>query len=131
VCAVIGQLEGAEVNTFYTRTDDGKGLRVSATKTIHAGEVISMDKDAIHHIENPNNETGKALHVYAGDFKAISDRRSLWSSDKHEQKPFSFQDLLLESVKGMQQSHNQLGLEEVVKAIPAVKKWLGPDRLVP
>ena len=126
VCAAIGQLEGAEINTFYSRTDDGKGLKVAGTKTIHAGEAISMDKDAIHHIENPNNETGKALHIYAGDFKAISDRRSLWSSDKREEKPFSFQDLLLESVKGMQQNHNQLGLEAIVKAIPAVKTLVSP-----
>ena len=124
VCAVIGQLEGTEINTLYTRTEDGKGLKQVSTKTVNAGEAIAMNKDAIHRIENPHNTAGKALHIYAGDFTAISDRRSLWSSDKHEELPFSFQDLLKESVKGMQLSDNQSGLDEIVKAIPAVKNLL-------
>jgi len=120
VFACIGQLIGAEVNTIYKKTTDGKGLEIVSTQRIDAGEVLSLPEDAIHHIENPNNETGYALHIYGGDFKAVMDERSLWDFEDYEEKAFNFQDLLKESVKGMKLNHNETGLEALVKAIPAV-----------
>lgn len=124
VFACIGQLIGSEVNTIYEKTADGKGLTVASTKRIDAGDVLSLPEDAIHHIENPNNETGYALHIYGGDFKAVMDERSLWDFEDYEEKAFNFQDLLKESVKGMKLSQNETGLQALAKAIPAVKPMI-------
>ena len=121
VFACIGQLVGTELSTIYSKTADGKSLTVAETLSANAGEVMSLPEDAIHHIENPNNSTGRSLHIYGGDFNAIMDKRSLWSFSDYEEKPFSFQDLIKESIKGMKMNHNRAGLEEVVKAIPSVK----------
>lgn len=124
VFACIGQLIGAEINTIYARSDDGKSLTITGTKTVNAGEVISMPEDAIHHIENPNEETGRALHIYGGDFNAVMDERSLWSFEDYQEKSFSFPALIGESIKGMKLNQNQKGLDEIVKAIPSTKALL-------
>ena len=121
VFACIGQLIGSEVSTMYKKTQDGKGLTEAGTLTANAGEVISMPEDAIHHIENPDTATAHSLHVYGGDFKAVMDERSLWDFDNHEEKTFSFQGLIQESIKGMKRNQNQLGLNEIAKAIPSTK----------
>ena len=121
VFACIGQLVGSEVSTIYNKTSDGKGLTQTDTLTAKAGEVISLAEDAIHHIENPNNETAHSLHIYGGDFNAVMDERSLWDFDNHEEKSFNFQELIKESIKGMKRNDNQTGLEEIVKAIPSTK----------
>jgi len=121
VFACIGQLIGSEVSTMYNKTSDGKGLTQAGTLTANAGEVISLPEDAIHHIENPNHETAHSLHIYGGDFNAVMDERSLWDYDNHEEKSFSFQDLIKESIKGMKRNQNQTGLDEIVKAIPTIK----------
>ena len=112
---------GAEVNTIYSQTADAKGLTISRTQTVSAGEIISLPEDAIHHIENPNNQTGSALHIYGGDFKAVMNERSLWDFVDHEEKSFSFEGLIQESVKNMAFNHNQTGLDELVKAIPSTR----------
>ena len=121
VFACIGQLAGSEVSTIYNKTSDGKGLTQAGTLTANAGEVISLPEDAIHHIENPNNETAHSLHIYGGDFNAVMDERSLWDFDNHEEKSFNFQELIKESIKGMKRNQNQTGLNEIVKAIPSTK----------
>jgi predicted metal-dependent enzyme (double-stranded beta helix superfamily) len=124
VFACIAQLEGEEINTSYQKSEDGDGLRVFGTVTNKAGEVISMPAEAIHHIENPNQEEGKALHIYGGDFGALMDKRTLWSSDAYEMKPFNFKDLLGESIKMMKLSDNATGLDALAKAIPATKPMI-------
>lgn len=121
VFACIGQLIGSEVSTVYSKTNSGQGLTVTSTLTANAGEVVSLSEDAIHHIENPNTETGHSLHVYGGDFNAVMEERSLWSYDDFTEKSFTFQGLIQESIKGMKRSQNQTGLDEIVKAIPATK----------
>ena len=124
VFACIGQLVGSEVSTIYNKTADGKGLTHSGTLTANVGEVISLPEDAIHHIENPDNQTAHSLHIYGGDFNAVMDARSLWDYDNHEEKSFNFQELIKESIKGMKRNQNQPGLEENVKAIPSTKPWV-------
>jgi len=121
VFACIGQLVGSEINTIYKETEAGDGLEVVESRTVNAGEVISLAEDAIHHIENPNNDTGYALHIYGGDFKAVMNERSLWDFENHAEKSFSFQGLLQESVKGMKLKQNKAGLDALVKAIPSAK----------
>lgn len=124
VFACIGQLYGKEENVIYTRVPDGKGLAVVNNIEVNAGEVISLPEDAIHHIENPLRQTSGALHIYGGDFYAIMDDRSLWDYDDHSEKSFNFDGLIAESIKGMQRNENTLGLEELVKAIPACKAYI-------
>jgi predicted metal-dependent enzyme (double-stranded beta helix superfamily) len=122
VCACIGQLVGEEVNTIYETTDDG--LKVAREVTARPGEVLQLPKDVIHHIANPTDQMAYALHLYAGDFSAIQDRRSLWDTDNHERLPFSFPTLVAQSVKTMKRSGNRAGLEAVAEAIPAVRPMI-------
>lgn len=124
VFACIAQLEGLEINTSYQKLENGDGLRVFGSKRNNAGEVISMPAEAIHHIENPNQETGKALHIYGGDFGAVMDQRSLWSSDNYEIRPFTFKALLGESITMMKLNDNIIGLDELAKAIPATRSMI-------
>lgn len=126
VCAVIAQLEGAEVNRFYE--PDAKGsLRELDSTTLHAGDVVKLDRDVIHSVENPGEQDAHALHLYKGDFHAVSGRRSLWSWDGRQQMPFSFPDLLRESASAMHRSGNHAGLQRLVEAMPASKAFV--DRL--
>jgi predicted metal-dependent enzyme (double-stranded beta helix superfamily) len=119
VFACIGQLTGSEKSVVYQQQDHG--LSVKEEMTSEVGQVVSLPADAIHHIENPHDSVSGSLHIYGGDFGALMDERSLWSYDDHEEKGFSFQELVKESIKGMRQNNNQVGLDELVKAIPAVK----------
>ena len=124
VFACIAQLEGEEINTSYQKSDDGTGLSIFGTVTNKAGAVISMPAEAIHHIENPNQQEGKALHIYGGDFGALMGQRNLWSSDTYEMKAFNFKDLLGESIKMMHLCDNATGLDSLAKAIPATRPMI-------
>jgi predicted metal-dependent enzyme (double-stranded beta helix superfamily) len=123
VCAVIAQLQGEEVNRIFEPSEDGT-LREVETVKLGPGDVLKLDRDVIHCIENPGNEVAHALHLYKGDFRAISERRSLWSWDDHEEKPFSFPELLKESATAMHRSDNQRGLDMLVDAMPASKPFV-------
>lgn len=118
VCACIGQLRGEEVNRIFEPSEDGS-LREVRTLTVRAGEVIELHRDVIHCIENPGTEVAHALHLYAGDFGALTDRRSLWSWEDHERRPFSFPALLGESANAMHRSGNRAGLDALAEAMPA------------
>lgn len=121
VFACIGQLSGEEVGVSYAPADDGKGLQVIKRTRSQPGQVASLPADAIHHIENPGDETASALHIYGGDFGAVMEQRSLWSSHDHQEMPFNFQQLVAESAKAMKLNDNQKGLDALVQAIPAAK----------
>ncbi|MGI9287822.1 MAG: hypothetical protein ACR2P1_20725 [Pseudomonadales bacterium] len=54
-------------------------------KTIAAGEVFSLDKDAIHSVHNPLNRYTAAIHVYGGDF--IATPRSEWDPENLSERP--------------------------------------------
>lgn len=121
VFACIGQLTGSETSTVYNKTSDSHQLVATEQLTSEVGQITSLPADAIHHIENPYDSVSSSLHIYGGDFHAIMDQRSLWSFEDFEEYTFSFQGLIKESIKGMKLNHNQTGLDEIVKAIPAVK----------
>lgn len=118
VCACIGQLEGEEVNHIFEPSEDGS-LKQVRSVTVRPGEVLELDRDVIHCIENPGTEVAHALHLYAGDFGAIAERRSLWSWEGHERRPFSFPALLGESATAMHRSGNREGLAALAEAMPA------------
>jgi len=124
VCAIIGQLQGEEINRFFEPGADGS-LEETGSTTVRPGEVITLPRDVVHCVENPSDQTAYALHLYKGDFPAISGRRSLWSWDGHERKPFSFPDLLKESATAMHRSGNREGLDTLVEAMPASKAFVG------
>jgi predicted metal-dependent enzyme (double-stranded beta helix superfamily) len=118
--ACIGQLVGEEKNIFYERLAEG-GLRVTSERTAKPGGVITLGADAIHSIENPGSEPGLALHLYGGDFNAVQESRTLWTSGDHQEIPFSFPALMRESARAMKLAGNQEGLDALVAAVPAAK----------
>lgn len=127
VCACIGQLRGREVNTAFERTEDGR-LRESQRTTLSAGQVMELDHDVIHCIENPDDAPAHALHLYKGDFGALADKRSLWDWNDHGEKGFSFPELLKESAKAMHHSGNRAGLDALETAIPKAKPMIAALR---
>lgn len=122
VCAVIGQLRGAEEQIVYET--DGEGLREVERFTVRTGEVAELPKDVIHRIANPEQDTSCALHLYAGDLPGLADKRSLWDAEDHHELPFSFPALLKESAKTMRRHENQHGLDVLASAIPAAKPMI-------
>ncbi|MDH5673145.1 MAG: hypothetical protein OEZ06_13400 [Myxococcales bacterium] len=119
VFACIAQLEGEERSTVYAQSDEG--LRVREELGVVAGEVMELPADAIHHIENPLEQTSSALHIYGGDFGALMAKRSLWTEGEHAEVPFSFEGLVKQAAIAMKREGNAKGLEEMVNAIPATK----------
>ena len=117
--ACIGQLEGREKNTLFHQSDSGEALTIAEQLTVETGEIIDLPADVVHSIENPGETLSRALHLYAGDFSALMEKRSLWDSDNHQEKSFSFKELVGESIKTMQNSKNDIGLRELAKAIPS------------
>jgi predicted metal-dependent enzyme (double-stranded beta helix superfamily) len=78
--AVIGVYRGAELNHFYERTRDG--LKECEDRTVACGEVLVLDADVIHAVENPHREATAALHVYGGELLAVE--RNAWGPDGRE-----------------------------------------------
>jgi len=120
VFACIGQLTGEEISSVYQRNEDGE-LRLVDRRKSAAGEVTRLDADAIHHIENPLDDCSLAIHCYGGDFVALMPERSLWSAHDHSETGFSFEGLIAESVKAMNLSDNQQGLDALGEAIPGTQ----------
>lgn len=121
VFACIGQLTGEEVSTVFEEEPDTGDLKPIQHVTTRVGEVADLPADVIHSIENPRDEFSLSLHIYGGDFGALMEKRSLWSSTGHQEMPFSFEGLVGESIKTMKQSQNDKGLEALAEAVPAVK----------
>jgi predicted metal-dependent enzyme (double-stranded beta helix superfamily) len=74
MCAVIGVYTGREDNIFWRRLTDEPGGRVEA-----AGSTLFDERDAeplgsdiIHSVTNPLSCLSGAIHVYGGDFFAVS-----------------------------------------------------------
>lgn len=120
VFACIGQLVGEERNLFYAQ-DEIAGLRITGVVSTYPGQVLDLGTDVVHQVENPSGETTSALHIYGGDFQALMEQRSLWSSVEYEEMPFTYPDLMRESAIAMKMDDNQAGLDAMVAAIPAMK----------
>jgi predicted metal-dependent enzyme (double-stranded beta helix superfamily) len=82
--AVIGVYRGEELNRFYERTPNG--IKECGDRAVGRGEVLVLDPDTIHSVENPHHELTGGLHVYGGDILGID--RSAWGPDGRE-VPFS------------------------------------------
>lgn len=89
--AVIGTYDGQENNTFYRRS--ANGLEKAGGKDLKTGDVVVLDADAIHAIENPLDRRSCAIHVYGGDLLNFSGR-STWNPFTFEEHPYDIKLLM-------------------------------------
>jgi predicted metal-dependent enzyme (double-stranded beta helix superfamily) len=68
--AVVGVYAGREINRCYDRTTTG--LREREVIEVRSGEIIVMDADVVHTVENPAADRTAALHVYGGDLLSVA-----------------------------------------------------------
>jgi predicted metal-dependent enzyme (double-stranded beta helix superfamily) len=79
--AVIGIYTGREDNIFWRRLTDEPGGRVEAAgaKSLGERDAEPLGSDIIHSVTNPLSRLTGAIHVYGGDFFAVS--RSEWDPE--------------------------------------------------
>jgi len=78
--AVIGVYTGREDNIFWRRLRDDSGrIEAAAVKSIGQRDAEPLGRDIIHSVTNPVNRLTAAIHVYGGDFFAVS--RSEWDPE--------------------------------------------------
>ncbi len=92
--AVIGVYTGREDNILWRRLPDEANGAVEAAgaKTLGAGDTITFGADVIHSVVNPVPRVTAAIHVYGGDFFAVS--RSEWDPDSLHEKPYDMEKIL-------------------------------------
>ena len=86
--AVIGVYTGREDNIFWRRLPDVPGGRIeaAAAKSLGPGDAEPLGRDIIHTVTNPLARLTGAIHVYGGDFFAVS--RSEWEPETLTERPF-------------------------------------------
>ena len=79
--AVIGVYTGREDNIFWRRVPGANGGRIEAAgaKSLGERDAEPLGRDIIHSVTNPVARLTGAIHVYGGDFFAIS--RSEWDPE--------------------------------------------------
>jgi len=82
--AIIGLYGGREDNVFYRRTPHG--LEAAGGKPIEARGVALLGPAIIHSVTNPLRQFTGAIHVYGGDFFAVS--RSEWDPETLQERPY-------------------------------------------
>ena len=92
--AVIGVYTGREDNILWRRLPDEANGAVEAAgaKTLGASDTIAFGADVIHSVVNPVPRVTGAIHVYGGDFFAVS--RSEWDPDSLHEKPYDMEKVL-------------------------------------
>ena len=83
--ALIGIWSGQETNIFYR--SEGTGVKKTGEHTYAAGEVITIDANAIHSVANTGEKRSAALHIYCGDL--IHQDRKIWHHYKDVSVPYS------------------------------------------
>lgn len=83
--AIIGVFEGSEEQRFFVRA--GNSLRPMRGRVLHAGEVLTLGKKAIHAISAPGSTPCRAVHVYLGSLSTIE--RSLFDPETFAEEPMS------------------------------------------
>jgi predicted metal-dependent enzyme (double-stranded beta helix superfamily) len=87
--AVIGVWSGHEDNHLYRRTE--AGLEEVDGRRVETGEVLVLDRSAIHDVHSPPARWTAALHVYLGDLNGVS--RHSWPVTTADPVPFDSEDL--------------------------------------
>ena len=83
--AVIGVYTGREDNIFWRRLPGAEGGRIEAAgaKSLGERDAEPLGRDIIHSVTNPVSRLTGAIHVYGGDFFAVS--RSEWDPETHHE----------------------------------------------
>jgi predicted metal-dependent enzyme (double-stranded beta helix superfamily) len=81
--ANIGIYTGREDNIFWERTSDG--IKSCGAKALFEKDSAALPIDAVHSVTNPLLRFTGGIHIYGGDFFAMS--RSLWDAETLEEKP--------------------------------------------
>ncbi|PCJ16983.1 MAG: hypothetical protein COB04_09645 [Gammaproteobacteria bacterium] len=87
---VIGVYEGEEPNEFFS-VEDGL-LEKKGHRIVKAGEVVALNKNAIHAISNPLTTKCRAIHVYGGDI-VNQPNRSMWNPNTMVREPYDIRKL--------------------------------------
>src|SRR5216684_1260357 len=88
--AVIGIYSGREDNIFWRRLADGSGrVGAAGARELSVGDVETLGHNIIHSVTNPIPRLTGAIHVYGGDFFAVS--RSEWDAETLTERPFDME----------------------------------------
>jgi predicted metal-dependent enzyme (double-stranded beta helix superfamily) len=79
--AVIGIYTGRENNMFWRRLpgENGGKIEAAGAKSLGERDAEPLGRDIIHTVTNPLSRLTGAIHVYGGDFFAVS--RSEWDPE--------------------------------------------------
>jgi predicted metal-dependent enzyme (double-stranded beta helix superfamily) len=91
--AVIGIYTGREDNIFWRRLPIDRqgragqgGIEAAGAKSLGVREVEPLGRDIIHTVTNPLPRLTGAIHVYGGDFYAVT--RSEWDPETLTERPY-------------------------------------------
>ncbi|MBB3190900.1 hypothetical protein [Halomonas cerina] len=87
--AVIGIYTGREDNILWRRVPNVPAGRIEAhgATDLGQGDVLPLDRDVIHSVTNPLDRLTGAIHIYGGDFFAVT--RSEWDPERLEERPYN------------------------------------------
>ena len=86
--AVIGIYTGRENNIFWRRLPGETGGKIEAAgaKSLGERDAEPLGRDIIHTVTNPLPRLTAAIHVYGGDFFAVT--RSEWDPESLHERPY-------------------------------------------
>jgi predicted metal-dependent enzyme (double-stranded beta helix superfamily) len=86
--AVIGVYTGAEDNMFWRRVGEPGRTKVEVAggRALRVGDAEPLGRDIVHSVTNPIDRLTGAIHVYGGDFFAVT--RSEWDPETLVEKPY-------------------------------------------
>jgi predicted metal-dependent enzyme (double-stranded beta helix superfamily) len=86
--AVIGIYTGRENNIFWRRLPGETGGKIEAAgaKSLGERDAEPLGRDIIHTVTNPLPRLTGAIHVYGGDFFAVT--RSEWDPESLRERPY-------------------------------------------
>jgi predicted metal-dependent enzyme (double-stranded beta helix superfamily) len=89
--AVIGVYTGAEDNMFWRRVGEPGTSRVEAAGacSLRTGDAEPLGRDIVHSVTNPIGKLTGAIHVYGGDFFAVT--RSEWDPETLVERPYDIE----------------------------------------
>jgi predicted metal-dependent enzyme (double-stranded beta helix superfamily) len=92
--AVIGIYTGREDNIFWRRSAGNPDGRIEAAgaRALSEREAVPLGPDIIHSVINPVSRLTGAIHVYGGDFFAVS--HSQWDPERLLEEPYDVERLL-------------------------------------
>ena len=86
--AVIGVYTGREDNIFWRRLPEAgqRGIEAAGAKSLGVRNTEPLGHDIIHSVTNPLPRLTGAIHVYGGDFYAMT--RSEWDPETLTERPY-------------------------------------------